>query len=378
MVSLQNPLFMKRKLLLFIITAVCFSGKPAKKEQAVHFDISGKTENLVIVTIDGLRWKEVFGGADSLLINNREYTEDPEMQTLLYWDAHIEERRKKLMPFFWNVLARKGQLLGNRDYGNKVDVRNPYKISYAGYNELFTGNTDWMIFNNNKKMNSNRNVFERLNAMETYHNRIALFSSWNVFPYILRSGKNSFFMNSAYDQITDTALNDISLVQEGAVFDKENTHTRRDLLTYVSAREYIQKKQPKIVYIAFGETDEYAHRKQYDMYLHHINAFDRMLGELWGFLQSSPVYRNRTSLLVTTDHGRGNRSGNWHTHGMTISGSSNTWMAVMGPNINPAGERRDDHQLYAKELPSIVYHLLGINNTPVPATSNTNDYAGKH
>lgn len=363
---------MNNKLLLLIITVVCFSGKPAKKERTKHFEVSGKTENLVIVTIDGLRWKEVFGGADSLLMNNAAYTEDAEMQNLLYWDDDVAQRRKKLMPFFWNVLARKGQLFGNRNYGNKVDVANPYKISYAGYNELFTGNPDWLVFNNNKKLNSNKNVFEQLNEMDAYHNRIALFSSWNVFPYILRSKKNSFFMNSSYETITDTALSDISLVQEKGVFDK--TPTRRDWLTYITAREYIEQKHPKIIYLAFGETDEYAHRKRYDMYLHHINAFDRMLGELWSYLQSTPGYRNSTSLLVTTDHGRGNRSGNWNAHGMTISGSSNTWMAVMGPNVTHAGERRDEHQLYAKELPVIIYNLLGVN-TSVPSPAKTNDYA---
>lgn len=361
---------MKSKLLLLLITIVCFSGKPFGSEQPEHFEISGKAENLVVVTIDGVRWKEVFTGADSLLINNNEYTEDTETQNLLYWEDNPLERRKKLMPFFWNVLARKGQLFGNRNYGNKVDVANPYKISYAGYNELFTGNPDWLVFNNSKKVNNNKNIFEKLNAMDAYRNRIALFSSWNVFPYILRSRQNSFFMNSAYETITDTALNDVSVVQENAVFDK--TPTRRDWLTYITAREYIQKKHPRIIYLAFGETDEYAHRKRYDMYLHHINAFDRMLGELWSFLQSTPEYHNRTSLLVTTDHGRGNRSGNWNAHGMTIAGSSHTWMAVMGPNVAGAGERHDDHQLYAKELPGIIYHLLGVNTAPVIQNSNQN------
>ena len=29
-----------------------------------------KTENIVIVTLDGMRWQELFGGADSVLLRN--------------------------------------------------------------------------------------------------------------------------------------------------------------------------------------------------------------------------------------------------------------------------------------------------------------------
>ena len=35
-----------------------------------------KTENIIIITIDGFRWQEVFGGADDSLINNPEFSFD--------------------------------------------------------------------------------------------------------------------------------------------------------------------------------------------------------------------------------------------------------------------------------------------------------------
>src|SRR5581483_1857340 len=37
---------------------------------------SRKTENLVIVTLDGMRWQEVFGGIDSALVVNKTFTKD--------------------------------------------------------------------------------------------------------------------------------------------------------------------------------------------------------------------------------------------------------------------------------------------------------------
>ena len=40
------------------------------------FSQSRKTENLVIVTPDGMRWQEVFGGIDSLIVVNKDFTRD--------------------------------------------------------------------------------------------------------------------------------------------------------------------------------------------------------------------------------------------------------------------------------------------------------------
>src|SRR5580692_10535643 len=89
-----------------------------------------RTKNVFIITTDGFRWQEVFTGADSAMINNPYYVQDTSLIKDLYWDADARERRKKLMPFFWSVIAKKGQLFGNRFENNQVSVKNIFKISY--------------------------------------------------------------------------------------------------------------------------------------------------------------------------------------------------------------------------------------------------------
>jgi hypothetical protein len=70
-----------------------------------------KTENVVIVTLDGLRWQEIYRGADSALINSK-YTEDKPAVQKQFWAATADDRRKKLFPFIWSAIVRKGQLYG--------------------------------------------------------------------------------------------------------------------------------------------------------------------------------------------------------------------------------------------------------------------------
>src|ERR1035438_5771204 len=79
-------------------------------------------QNIFIITTDGFRWQEVFTGADSDLISNSRYVVDTALLKQLYWDSTAELRRQKLMPFLWNIVAKQGQLYGNRLYENKVNV----------------------------------------------------------------------------------------------------------------------------------------------------------------------------------------------------------------------------------------------------------------
>src|SRR5215510_8078025 len=119
-----------------------------------------KTENIVVITLDGFRWQEVFGGADDSLINNTTFTKDTADLKKKYWASTSVERRKKLLPFFWSTIATQGQLHGNRQLGSKVNVKNRYWFSYPGYNEIFTGYPDTAVNSNDKNFNKNTTILE--------------------------------------------------------------------------------------------------------------------------------------------------------------------------------------------------------------------------
>ena len=308
-------------------------------------------QNLFIITIDGFRWQELFSGADSILINNGKYVADTSFMKVMYWASTPDERRKKLMPFFWNVLAEKGQVYGNRNFSNRVNVSNIYSLSYAGYNEIFTGEADNMIASNNKRNNPNKNVLEYLN--------VVAFTSWDVFPYILNKDRSKLKINSGYENMEDDngVQSLLNKVENDAVYNK--TETRQDELTFIAAKEYISKFQPSIVYLSLGETDEAAHQGSYDLYLEKSAHVDHMLQELWYWVQSTPGYKDNTTFIITTDHGRGKEPDKWSNHGTFISGSSQAWLALIGPNISPLGEMKNEEQIYQKQVAQTVATLVG-------------------
>jgi hypothetical protein len=316
--------------------------------------------NLFIITLDGFRWQELFTGADFSLITNEKYTPDFKMMSTLYWAATPIERRKKLMPFFWNVIAEKGQIYGNRSLDNKVNVANPYAKSYPGYSEIFTGAVDPEISSNKKILNPNPNVLAYLNTRPGFQNKVAAFTSWDVFPYILNEQRSGFLINSGYDTLDSSMPS-----EEQALINKtedegvdEKTNTRYDQLTLLVAKEYIRKTQPRVVYLGLGETDEFAHQGRYDLYLEQANQIDKMIGDLWHWVQTTPGYADNTTFIITTDHGRG-RKNNWTSHGQFIMGSTQTWLALIGPGLLPIGEVKEHLQLYQQEVAQAVAELLG-------------------
>jgi hypothetical protein len=315
---------------------------------------------LFIITLDGFRWEEVFNGADSALINDKKSTPDSSVTKALYWDVNAGERRKKLLPFFWNVIVKQGQLYGNRLYNNKVNVSNPYALSYPGYSELLTGSVDFSIHNNSKKKNRNPNILEVLNSSNEYAGKVAAFTSWDVFPYILNKEEGGFYLNSGLENVKNKELTYseklLNTLQSEVIHEKKET--RYDELTYIACKEYIMKAKPSVVLLSFSGTDDAGHAKRYDEYLQEANNADRMISELWRLVQSIPEYADQTTFLITTDHGRGSKKSNWHKHGFFVSGSSQTWFALMGNSIVPAGEMKAENQVYQKELNDLVTELL--------------------
>lgn len=323
------------------------------------------TRNVILVTFDGLRWQEVFTGADKRLINDRKFVNDTEDLKSQYWSSNPIERRKKLMPFIWGTVAEKGQIYGNRKFQNKVNTSNMFWFSYPGYNEILTGiRNDKKVFTNQKKYNPNVTILEYLNSLPSYHNKVAVFGSWDVFPYILNSERSGLFINAGYQPVLHDHMTDqerlLNIMQDE--LPSPWPSVRLDALTHHFAMEYLKVYSPRVMEISYGETDDIAHDGKYDGYLSAINRTDGFIEELWNFVQSNENYRDKTTIIITTDHGRGFLfSNSWKKHGRGTPGSGQTWFAVIGPDTEPIGEVKTAGQFYQNQLARTLASFLNVD-----------------
>ena len=319
---------------------------------------------LVVITFDGLRWQEVYNGADSFLITHPDYVEDIEATKQAYWRATPEERREVLMPFTWSYIKDHGCLIGNRDLGSQMQVANIHWFSYPGYSETFCGYADnERITSNDAIPNPNVSVLEVANRDPRYHDSISVYTSWDVIPLALNSERGEFPANEgkAYslDSIPDAVK---SLLTESDV-NSDNIHLNFDHVTCAYALNELTTRHPKVLYVAFGATDECAHSGRYDQYLDATQAIDNMIKRIVETCEADPYYKGKTTYLITTDHGRGYRRSFQH-HGAGIEGAQQTWLMAFGKGIKKKGETSNNGPFYNQQVAATIAQLLGIEFTP--------------
>ncbi len=250
---------------------------------------------VVLVTIDGYRWEELFRGADASLVSDPAYR-------ARYVD--VPDRAQALTPFLLSF-RNEGVLIGDRDAGSCARVTNDYWFSYPGYAEMLAGRPNPRIRYNAAIPNEDVTVLERLNNAGA---AVRVFAEWDVMPAILNVARSGL---SVFIPADPEALHDPQVVAA----------VRAQLAT-----------PPDVLFVALGDTDNRAHEGSYERYLAAASEADAFLREIWDAYQSNPRTAGRTTMIVTADHGRGGaESDRWTGHG------SGRWRGTRVPGLRHAG-----------------------------------------
>ena len=326
------------------------------EERQAHAQV----DNVLIVTFDGFRWQELFGGYDASLNTKTDGgVKSPETLADRFDRETPEARREALLPFIWGVVAREGQVFGDATHRSRVRITNGLWFSYPGYNEMLTGAADPRVDSNDKKTNPNLTVLEWLNHRPGFEGRVAAYGSWDVLPFIVAAERAGLHVNGDGPAILEPASDRERLLND--VTDDLPHYwagERFDTPTMQGALEYLRTRQPRVLYVMLGETDEWAHGRRYDLYLDAAWRSDRFVRRLWELAQSLPAYRGRTALVLATDHGRGALPVDWTDHGEKVPAAESIWMAVMGPRT-PALGVREGIEATQSQLAASVAALLG-------------------
>ncbi len=323
-----------------------------------------KTSAVVLIVSDGLRWQEMFTGADPLLLDSKHggIWGKPEDLKRKYWRDDVAQRRAALFPFLWGVVAQQGQIFGNQTKGSIARVTNGLAFSYPGYNEMLTGSPDPRVNSNDFGPNPNVSVFEWLNGLPEFHGRVAAFATWAVFHDIFNQPRSHLDVHAGWDPpYAGSALTPREELLDGLYRhstrleddDTYNSYLQPPLL------DYLQAQKPLVLFVGYGETDNWAHSGRYDLVLQSAHEFDHFVAELWNAMQEMPEYRGHTTFLITTDHGRGSGPVEWKDHGKDQKGSENIWLAVMGPDTPPLGERTRVAPITQSQIAATLAAFLG-------------------
>ena len=326
---------MKRTICLFLALPLGMALAPAPPPAAPT------ARNVLVVTLDGVRWQEQFGGAQPELVDEKiGGVADLENTRARFVRSTGEEARRAVMPFFWTIVATRGQVFGDPAHNSAARVTNGLWFSYPGYNEMLGGHPDPRVDSNDKVANPNITVLEWLNGRPEFKGCVAAFGSWELLSYILNVERSHLSANGEGAPIAnprsdaDRLLNDFA-----ADIPPYWGATRFDAPTMAGALECLRRDRPRVLYVMLGETDEWAHERRYDLYLDAMWRGDRFVRRLWEAAQAMPEYAGKTALILATDHGRGATAKDWTDHGRKVPAAEQIWMAAMGPDTEPLGIR---------------------------------------
>lgn len=342
---------------LLLLLAAAFA--PAAAAQRAR-----RSENVVLIVTDGLRWQEVFRGADSSLAN-RQWggVEDTVGFRREFVRPDPRSARETLLPFIWNVIGRDGQLIGDSTAGSIATVTNGLKFSYPGYSEMITGHADSRIDRNDAPPNPNLTVFEWLGRQPGLRGRVAVFGTWDAFPRIFNRERSGLPIRAAWEPPFPARPDSA----EATINRLYATTTRLwgdlayDGFMQASVVHYVRKHRPRVLFVGYGETDEWAHSRRYDQTLASAHRVDAFIAELWRTMQAIPQYRGRTTFIITTDHGRGSTRKDWTDHGRDVAGAEYIWIAVLGPDTPAGGERRQGASVTQSQIAATVAAALGFD-----------------
>lgn len=322
-----------------------------------------RTRNVVLIVADGLRWQEVFRGANAAFVSEAEGVEDTTRLRADFVRPTPTAGRQVLMPFLWGTIASAGQLIGDSASGSNAHVTNGLKFSYPGYNEMLTGAPDARIDRNSYGANPNSTVFDWLNRQPGLKGKVGAYATWGVFREIFARERSGVWVRAGWEPAFPTPRNgrEQQLNELYATMVRYWDNNTFDALAHASALEYLRESHPRVLFVGYGEPDEWAHGRRYDLYLRSIHQVDANIAELWNTMQAMPEYRGTTTFIITADHGRGSGR-DWTDHGKDVEGAERVWIAIIGPDTPNLGVRSNEEVTQA-QIASTVAALMGMDYT---------------
>ena len=328
--------------------------------------IAAPADRLILITLDGVRCQEIFQGMDRAVWqaqNEGKAIAETELYTK-FWADTPEDRRRKLLPFFWDVLLRDhGAIVGNRFAGNPMKLTNRHQFSYPGYSEILTGVArDLEIKSNDKIQNPHPTVLEFFR--EQLHlpvPQVAAFACWEVMDWIVESRKGTITSNAGFEAYaSDDPFVQLLSRQQFETPTPWNS-VRHDSYTFRFALAHLKTHQPRVLYLSLGETDDWSHDKRYDRVLEALHRDDAYFRELWEWLQAQEDYRDRTAIFIGTDHGRGDDPLNWTQHNDKLEGAGYVWFAAAGAGITARGELKPVEPVKQNQVAATLARALGLD-----------------
>lgn len=110
---------------------------------------------------------------------------------------------------------------------------------------------------------------------------------------------------------------------------------RSDDTTVAHAKNVLARYRPNLMLINLKDPDYFGHSSSWTNYIKGIRSTDENIGDLYNFIQGDDNYRGKTTIIITNDHGRHlpNVADGFISHGDGCEGCRHIQFLALGPDF---------------------------------------------
>lgn len=283
-----------------------------------------KAPKIVLITLDGTRWQDIFGKPSSLV-------------------AHLSIPNERLIPTIRTRFIDGGVAFGEK---SAITVANPAHVSLPGYIEIMSGRPSKTCFDNQCGQNDMPTIIDK------FPNDAAVFASWEL---INKTFDNSFVIVNTGPLGRNDKWDNLLVPDNKRTPDEfGDDEYRADKYTQEAVMQFLYfKDQPSFMWVSLGDTDEYAHQNNSLFYYASLNSMDTFIYELMKITDPNTIF------IICPDHGRSVR---FTDHGSDAS--SGRVYILLGGNIEKQGSVKLNYEAHLSDIYPTIIRLTKNRSTP--------------
>jgi hypothetical protein len=307
--------------------------------------------HIVLLALDGVRPREVFEGSDLVLVRAQR--------------VPVGEHRpaREILPNLHRLIEAGGTALGAPGSNSHISASGPNYLSLPGYAEMLTGRRITACRDNRCTHAGASTVLDDCTRIDGSDVRdCAAITSWPSIARVVAKHRERVALSTGRHGGKTRALLESDpalrqLLHEGARAGPHPGHGdfRPDRYTAELALRYLDRNEPRLLFVGLGEPDEYAHRNDYASYLRSLRAADALIGQITKKLAVLAARGARTAFFITTDHGRAD---SFVSHGAAHAESRKVWLVAAGTEIPARGHQAAHPPRYLADIAPTMRRLL--------------------
>ena len=259
---------------------------------------------------------------------------------------------KRLFPWFWKHASRGGA------FGD-IRVSNRFRVSLPGYQSILAGKVQPCRGNRCGRIRT-ETMLERVSReLNGRREDVAIVASWLPLALAAEHRPGAVYVAAglrAPEGERDPLLRRIA--RAGKRRRPPWRRARWDKFTFEYGKRFLKRYRPRLLMMSFLDSDKWAHRRDGRRHKKTLRRYDRWLRELFALLKKLGRYGEETTVVLTTDHGRGGGR-HWPRHGLRFPNSRFVWLYGRGP-CTEAGTRLLSDQHSHIDIRPTIERLLGL------------------